>query len=88
MCVEKGTGQISKIEGIKIAGKTGSAEVPGSNKTHSWFAAYAPTDNPEIVVVVLAEKAGHGGTIAAPIAKKIFEGYFNINKDKEELAKV
>ena len=88
MCVEKGTGQVSKIEGIKIAGKTGSAEVLGSNKTHSWFAAYAPADNPEIVVVVLAEKGGHGGTIAAPIAKKIFEGYFNVNKNKEELAKV
>lgn len=76
MCVESGTGQASKLKGIKIAGKTGSAEVPGSNKTHGWFAAYAPAENPEIVVVVLAEKAGHGGSVAAPIARKILEKYF------------
>ncbi len=88
MCIEKGTGVGSKIEGIRIAGKTGSAEVPGSNKTHSWFAAYAPAESPEIVIVALAEKAGHGGTIAGPIAKKIFEEYFHVNKTQEELAKV
>ena len=75
-CVEKGTGQAAKLENIKIAGKTGSAEVHSTGKTHGWFASYAPAENPEIVVVVIAEKAGHGGSIAAPIAKKIFEGYF------------
>ena len=76
-CVEEGTGQASKLEKIKVAGKTGSAEVPGTGKTHGWFAAYAPAEKPEIVVIVISEKAGHGGTIAAPVAKKIFEGYFN-----------
>ena len=82
LCVEKGTGQTAKLENIKIAGKTGSAEVFGSGRTHSWFSAYAPADKPEIVVVVLAEKAGHGGTVAAPIAKKIFEGYFKLSNSK------
>ena len=75
-CIERGTGQASKLGVVKVAGKTGSAEVPGSHKTHGWFAAYAPAEKPEITVVVLAEKAGHGGSVAAPIAKKIFEYYF------------
>ena len=70
---------------IKIAGKTGSAEVVGIGKTHGWFASYAPADKPEIVVVELAERAGHGGSIAAPIAKRIYEAYFEINQSKEEL---
>ena len=79
-CVEEGTGQAAKLEKIKVAGKTGSAEVPGTGKTHGWFAAYAPAEKPEIVVIVISEKAGHGGTIAAPVAKKILEGYFNSRK--------
>lgn len=81
LCIEKGTGIASKLEKIKIAGKTGSAEVSGAGKTHSWFAAYAPANKPEIVVVVLAEKAGHGGTVAAPIAKKVLERYFNLKNN-------
>ena len=83
-CVDSGTGQASKLEGVKIAGKTGSAEIHGTGKTHGWFASYAPADKPEIVVIVLAEKAGHGGTVAAPIAKKIYEQYFGLNKPEEK----
>lgn len=76
LCVEAGTGQAAKLNNIKVAGKTGSAEVKGSQRTHSWFAAYAPIDQPEIVVVAIAEKAGHGGTVAAPIVKAVLEKYF------------
>lgn len=79
-CVDHGTGSGAKLENIKVAGKTGSAEVPGTGKTHGWFSAYAPVDHPKIVVVVLAEKGGHGGSIAAPVAKKILEAYFNNKK--------
>ena len=86
-CVEKGTGAAAMIEGIKVAGKTGSAEVHSTAKTHGWFAAYAPIDKPEIVIVVLAERAGHGGSIAAPIAKKVLEAYFHLDKPKSQLAK-
>ena len=75
------------IDGIKIAGKTGSAEAPGSKKTHSWFAAYAPYEKPEIVVVVMNEKAGHGGDVAARVSKNIFEYYFNEYKSYEHLVK-
>lgn len=61
---------------LSVAGKTGTAEVPGD--TDAWFAAYAPTDNPKIAVVVLVEhsKGGEGSEVAAPIVRKIMEGYF------------
>ncbi|MBI3589886.1 MAG: penicillin-binding protein 2 [Candidatus Melainabacteria bacterium] len=82
LCVEKGTGLAAKLDSIKVAGKTGSAEVPGTGKTHGWFAAYAPAEKPEIVVIVISEKAGHGGTVSAPIAKQILEKYFKVNESK------
>lgn len=77
-CVNSGTGVASKLKDVQVAGKTGSAEVSGYAKsTHGWFASYAPADDPEIVVVVFAEGAGHGGTVAAPVAKKIYQAYFD-----------
>ncbi len=75
-CVESGTGQISKFKEFSVAGKTGSAENPPQKKTHGWFAAFAPYEDPEIAVVVFGESAGHGGSVSAPIAQKIFEAYF------------
>ncbi len=76
-CIDSGTGQASKFTEFKVAGKTGSAEVKGySHTTHGWFASYAPADDPEIVVAVFAEGAGHGGSVAAPVAKKIYEAWY------------
>jgi penicillin-binding protein 2 len=68
----KGTGVLSRIEGISVAGKTGTAENP-HGEDHAWFVAFAPFDNPEICVVVMVENGGHGGSVAAPIAKRIIE---------------
>ena len=82
ICVDSGTGQAAKLEKIKVAGKTGSAEVHATGKTHGWFVAYAPADKPEVVIVVITEKGGHGGTVAAPVAKKILEGYFKTSETK------
>jgi len=77
-CINSGTGTAAKLADISVAGKTGSAEVQGYTRTtHAWFAAYAPASGrAQIVVVVVGEGAGHGGAIAAPIAKKILEAYF------------
>ena len=61
---------------IAVAGKTGTAEVHKEGKPHSWFAAYAPADNPKIAVVVLAEHGGEGSSTAAPIVREIVEKYF------------
>lgn len=61
----------------KVAGKTGSAET-GRGTTHSWFACYAPFDNPEIAIAVLVEDGGEGSVAAAPLARKILEAYFSL----------
>jgi penicillin-binding protein 2 len=61
---------------ISVAGKTGTAEVFKTGEPHSWFAAYAPADNPKIAVVVIAEHGSEGSTTAAPIVREIVEGYF------------
>ncbi|MBD0336567.1 MAG: penicillin-binding protein 2, partial [Cyanobacteria bacterium Co-bin13] len=59
-----------------ISGKTGTAEAP-PYQSHTWFGAYAPTDKPEIVVVTFGEHSGGGGgSIAAPMAKKVLDVYF------------
>ncbi|MGB6381290.1 MAG: penicillin-binding transpeptidase domain-containing protein, partial [Syntrophobacteria bacterium] len=43
---------------------------------HAWFVAYAPAEAPEIVVAVLVEHGGHGGSAAAPLARQVMETYF------------
>lgn len=63
----------------KVAGKTGSAET-GTGTVHSWFACYAPADNPEIAVSVLVEEGGDGSVSAAPVVRKILEAYFGTRK--------
>ncbi|MBI5031643.1 MAG: penicillin-binding protein 2 [Chloroflexi bacterium] len=68
----------SPFKGSKVivAGKTGTAEVFKTGEPHSWFAAYAPADNPKIAIVVIAEHGGEGSTTAAPIVREIAEKYF------------
>jgi penicillin-binding protein A len=72
--VSGGTGTAASLPGIRVAGKTGTAEsgVEGRNTTS--FASFAPVDNPRVAVaVVLENQSGTGGTTAAPIAKAIME---------------
>ena len=82
-----GTGLAAKSSLTEIAGKTGTAQVVGRRfqdstglrfKDHAWFAAFAPVDKPEITVAVLVEHGGHGGSVAAPVAKKVIEEYVKI----------
>jgi len=62
---------------ISIACKTGTAEQGGpTSEPHAWITLFAPAYNPEIVVTVLVEEGGEGSNVAAPIAKKILEFYF------------
>lgn len=89
----RGTGWASALKQVKVAGKTGTAQVVRMAsdfkkgdmnrmalkfRDHAWFVAYAPFEDPEIAVVILVEHGGYGGTAAAPIAKKVFEKYFNL----------
>jgi penicillin-binding protein 2 len=64
---------------IPVAGKTGTAEVGGpASIPHSWFAAYAPADDPEIAIAVIVERAGEGSTVAAPITRQVVEAYYGL----------
>jgi len=85
-----GTGKAARLKDITVAGKTGTAQVVTMEKfkeveeedvkykhrDHAWFTSFAPAENPEIAVTVLVEHGGHGGSAAAPVAKKILERYF------------
>ncbi|WP_113674968.1 peptidoglycan D,D-transpeptidase FtsI family protein [Vallitalea guaymasensis] len=74
--VSEGTGKTSAVQGIDVAGKTGSAEVSGK-KPHAWYVGFAPADNPQIAVSVIVENSGTSTKYAAPIAKQLFELYIN-----------
>lgn len=66
---------------IPVAGKTGTADINPYNprlEPDSWFAAIAPANHPRYVVVCLVEQAGHGGTTAAPIVRRILDGLFGL----------
>ncbi len=75
---EQGTGHNALPDSILVAGKTGTAELPGKREDHAWFVFFAPFDNPQIAGAIIVERAGHGGTIAAPIARQIVSHYFGI----------
>jgi cell division protein FtsI/penicillin-binding protein 2 len=77
----EGTGRRAAVPGMSVCGKTGTAQV-GDERNQvvdwiTWFASFAPYDNPRYTVVVMVESAGasgrYGGTICAPIAQKIYQ---------------
>jgi penicillin-binding protein 2 len=85
----RGTGGAARTSIVNIAGKTGTAQVAEMRgaylkseqlayfiRDHAWFVAYAPAQDPKIAVVTLVEHGGHGGSAAAPLAKKVIETYF------------
>ncbi len=66
----QGTGRLVHIDGLAIAGKTGTAENGGGRPDHAWFAGYAPADRPRVAFVVFLEQGGSGGQAAGPIARE------------------
>ena len=94
--IQKGTAhRISYGLSYHIAGKTGTAQVftvaqnksyksmrlTQSMRDHAWFIGFAPAEDPKIAVAVIAENAGHGGTVAAPIARAVMD-YYLLPKDR------
>lgn len=76
--VEDGTA--TKLSGLSYtaAGKTGSAEYNNiKGDSHAWFTGFAPVDNPQICVTIILEGAGSGGDYAVPMAKRVFNAFFN-----------
>jgi cell division protein FtsI/penicillin-binding protein 2 len=76
MGVQSGTGHEAGVPGIQVAGKTGTAtNTRGLKTTHAWFVGYAPSEKPEIILVIFLER-GTGAHDAAPLAGKIFRHQF------------
>lgn len=83
-----GTGRRAAVPGVRVGGKSGSAEWKKGEKTHAWFVSVAPLDNPEIAVAVIQEAEGGGGAKSAPICRKVMEAYFaGRMKDSVEVKK-
>jgi penicillin-binding protein 2 len=91
MVVTEGTAEgYANLENISSAGKTGTGEFcdkvaydmglckPGAWPTHSWYAAYAPFENPEIAVVAFVYNGGEGAITASPIVKQVMDAYFSL----------
>jgi len=78
--VTSGTAQTLADLTVAAAGKTGTAQFGGEDKTHAWFASFAPYDDPEIAMVVLVEGGGEGHSSAVPVTKEVYKWYFERNK--------
>jgi len=93
-----GTGGRARVPGVSVAGKTGTSqvvglehtaeleddEIPVRHRDHAWFAAFAPADDPRIVVVVLAEHSGGGGAEAAPRARRVLEAFLEGHSEPKQ----
>jgi penicillin-binding protein 2 len=89
-----GTASKARIANLEVGGKTGTSQVGKmvtrsqhglvrERKDHAWFVAFAPVSDPQIAVAVLAEHSGeHGGTAAAPVARKVIAQYFGLPPDE------
>jgi penicillin-binding protein 2 len=93
-----GTGRAGGSRITHVAGKTGTAQVvalaedsgprpdledvPTRLRDHAWFAAYAPAEAPRIAVAVLVEHGGHGGGVAAPVAREVIEAFIRSEKSR------
>lgn len=92
--VPGGTAYRSRLPNVRVAGKTGTAQVARLGavrlkthqmdywqRDHAWFAGFAPAEAPEIAVVVLNEHGGHGGSDAAPTAMALLKRYFELKQE-------
>jgi len=100
VCNESGgTGWALRRPEADVAGKTGTAQVVGQKgrwegvkshdmpwkwRDHALFVCFAPVDNPEIAVAVVVEHGGHGGSAAAPVARKVIDAYFRIKAEHDK----
>jgi penicillin-binding protein 2 len=89
-----GTATKAQVPNVRVAGKTGTAEYcddlavkygfcyTGHTPYHAWFVSFAPVDNPQIALVVYIYNGGEGSERAAPVAKKMLDYFFGVNKPK------
>ncbi|MBM4409679.1 MAG: penicillin-binding protein 2 [Chloroflexi bacterium] len=67
----------AQVPGMRVAGKSGTAELGGTGEPHSWFIGFAPAEAPRIAIAVLVERGGRGGERAAPLAGQLLRTYFD-----------
>jgi penicillin-binding protein 2 len=92
-----GTAWRSRLEGVAMCGKTGTAQVVGRRdddadgdgegdpiKDHAWFVAYAPSEDPRIAVAVIVEHGEHGSSAAAPVAAEMIRFYLSGGQPKSD----
>jgi len=86
--VAYGTATGAQVEGVRVAGKTGTAQfcddikcgVGFAQPEHAWFAAFAPVENPEISIIIFLYDGGEGSQMAVPVAHEILKYYFTRDK--------
>jgi len=93
---DRGTGKKARVDGIEVAGKSGTsqvvklgavrlkaAQIPWKQRDHAWFVAYAPVENPRIAVACVVEHAdGGGGAVAAPVVHDVIETYMRLQDQR------
>ncbi|MBI3255936.1 MAG: penicillin-binding protein 2 [Candidatus Andersenbacteria bacterium] len=79
--VTDGSGRQLSTLPIALAGKTGTAQIGGTENTHAWFTSFGPYDSPELVVTVLLEKGGAGDVDAVPMAKAIWQWWLGRSQE-------
>ena len=85
--VNDGTGRAARIDGVDVAGKTGTAETGQGTPPHAWFVSFAPADDPVVAVAVVVENGGSvgseatGGQVAAPIAKAVMREAIRLDQE-------
>jgi peptidoglycan glycosyltransferase len=73
LSVDEAYARAAQIPGIKVGGKTGTAEVGAGRTPHSWFVGFAPADNPRIAVAAIMENRGSGSDVATPAARRVMQ---------------
>jgi penicillin-binding protein 2 len=96
--VTEGTATTSDLSYITVAGKTGTAEycdniagplglcIPGNWPSHAWYAAYAPYENPEILILAFVYNGDEGSRNALPVAVETMEAYVRLGNERENQA--
>jgi penicillin-binding protein 2 len=86
LVVDAGTGTASRVPGVRVGGKTGTAQNP-HGEDHALFVCYAPVDDPRIAMAFVIENAGHGGSEAAPRAGRVMRSLFLPDSLNPDLAR-